>query len=335
MNYFFGRKFDEAVDIDKIKENKIALHTQAYLNSNRKKFKYIAKANKHRVPAAKLPSGVFLRTKPVNKLQVRNKRITINRQKRLNAYDQNDTKHHKNKINRPRKLSLQGNDNGMPERHDIQDLTTNTGLLTIKTNQARLLNDYFKFIHLIDLDNYIENINNIKTNIIKIQKLHNFDIAMETLKSKFIGLEQSFQNIYPHIRKRRGLLNIVGTGVKFMTGNMDNEDAIEINNKINDVILNNKQLIKANNNQFHLNEEFIYRFKNLTNHINTQQLIITGILDQISSNLTYGVTYMLYIYQLDFNIVTLKNQFEDISECIKMAKRNVLPKNIMSHKEQT
>lgn len=114
---------------------------------------------------------------------------------------------------------------------------------------------------------------------------------------------------------------------------MDNEDAIDINNKINDITLNNKQLIKANNNQFRINEEFIYRFKNLTNHINTQQVIVKGILDQISSNFTYGVTYMQYIYQIDYNIVTLKNHFEDISECIKMTKLNILPKNIMSNKE--
>lgn len=216
---------------------------------------------------------------------------------------------------------------------DIQDITINPGLLTIKTNKARLLNEYFKFIHPVELDNYIENINMLESNIIKIGKLNNFDIATETLQAKFASLKKSFENIYPRVRNNRGLINIVGSGIKFITGNMDNEDAIEINNKINEITLNNKQLIKEHNIQIQLNHDIINRFKDLTNHINNQQTILNQILNQINSNLTQDVTYMQYIFQIDFNIITLKNHFNDLSECIKMAKLNILPKNIMSQRE--
>lgn len=62
------------------------------------------------------------------------------------------------------------------------------------------------------------------------------NIATKTLRIKFNKMEKVFNHIYPHTRNRRGLLNIVGSGIKFITGNMDNEDAMEIINNINEII---------------------------------------------------------------------------------------------------
>lgn len=117
---FFGRKFDEPleIDIEKIKEKKIEIQSKAYNNSLQTKTNYIEKFNENRVePNENLPEEAYLRNRVTNKLQARNRKLKIQRQKRLNAYDQNDIKYHKNKINKPRKISLQGNDGAMPMQH--------------------------------------------------------------------------------------------------------------------------------------------------------------------------------------------------------------------------
>lgn len=108
---FFGRKIDEPLDLDiaKIKAKKIDMQADAYRNSLIKKIKYITKKNENRTkPIHISPETAYLRTKTINKLQPRNKKIAINRQKRRNIYDMTDIKHHKSKINRPRNLLLQG-----------------------------------------------------------------------------------------------------------------------------------------------------------------------------------------------------------------------------------
>lgn len=107
---FFGRKIDEPLEIDiaKIKEKKIEIQSEAFNNSLSKKKQYIEKRNENRDDPKELPKDVYLRIKTNTKLQPRNKKLTINRQKQLNIYDRNDIKHHKNKVNKPRKQTFQG-----------------------------------------------------------------------------------------------------------------------------------------------------------------------------------------------------------------------------------
>lgn len=134
---FFGRKQDEdleILDIANIKEKKIILQSDAYNNSLRNKKNYIEKRNEKRTEAENLPIDidVYVRTTPVNKLQQRNKKLSIQRQKKLNAYDKNDLKYHKNKINKPRKilsqgLSMEPGRNPGPSRQSRNSNDTNEG----------------------------------------------------------------------------------------------------------------------------------------------------------------------------------------------------------------
>jgi transposase InsO family protein len=124
---FFGRKQDEdlEIDINKIKEKKIELQSNAYNNSLQNKQKYINKLNENREePNENLPTDreLYTRSRVVNKLQPRNKKINIQRQKKFNIYDKNDLKHHKAKINKPRKLRLQNSNQSSNRnpRHDRQ-----------------------------------------------------------------------------------------------------------------------------------------------------------------------------------------------------------------------
>lgn len=106
---FFGRKFDEPLepDIRKIKEKKITMQTEALIASENRKTQYINMLNENREKPMIMPKDIYARQKTVKKTQARNRKIHIQRQKKLNVYDFADLKYHKNKINRPRKLLLQ------------------------------------------------------------------------------------------------------------------------------------------------------------------------------------------------------------------------------------
>lgn len=104
---FFGRKIDDPLEIDmvKIRNKRRVLQTKTYENSLNKKLKYIEKLNKNRSKPLNLPPEGFLRVKPIIKLQARNRKTKIQRQKKLHVYDFKDIKHHNIKINKPRKCN--------------------------------------------------------------------------------------------------------------------------------------------------------------------------------------------------------------------------------------
>lgn len=64
--------------------------------------------------------------------------------------------------------------------------------------------------------------------------------------------------------------------MKTITGNIDANDAININKEINEILNNENNVNKELNQQTVSNEQMIKRFDNLTNHINQQQRIITS-----------------------------------------------------------
>lgn len=151
-------------------------------------------------------------------------------------------------------------------------------------------------------------------------------------------LENAFSLIYPGFRNKSGLINMLGTGIKFVTGNMDQNDAIEINNKIDELILNNKNLIRSQNEQVSINVEMMKRFHNITNIKNQQQIekYFNQINGQIKKRINcddHDFRYMQYIYQLNLDIDILRSHLDDISECIQLAKLGVISKDILSTNE--
>ena len=148
---------------------------------------------------------------------------------------------------------------------EIHDLTNNPGLLALQTGQARVVKGHHRFIHIIDLNNYKTSLEFIRNSIQNIMKFQNYDLAelLNHIILKFEHLQSTFDSIYPRLTKR-GLVNIFGTGIKFITGNMDHNDAVRINKQIETLKANNNKLFTQNNEQIQINEMMINRFKNIT-----------------------------------------------------------------------
>lgn len=84
-------------------------------------------------------------------------------------------------------------------------------------------------------------------------------------------------------RYKRGLIDGLGTVIKQISGNMDHNDTLEINEQIRQ-LQDNELLIKNNvNEQHNLNHKMIERFNNITAFINSEQSKLRSIAPAIKT----------------------------------------------------
>lgn len=148
--------------------------------------------------------------------------------------------------------------------------------------------------------------------------------------------------IYPRQtkRQRRGLVNGLGTIIKTITGNMDENDCMQINSEIEKISLNENELAFATNNQIKLNKEMIMRFENITSFINIQQNKINIHLNKFSVELFNEIDraenilkYQQVLNQILYDIEYLNNHVKDIAQTINLSKLNIIPRNILIPEE--
>lgn len=121
---------------------------------------------------------------------------------------------------------------------------------------------------------------------------------------------------------------------------MDDNDAIKIDKLLKELQLNDHDLANELNKQIFVNQKMINRFQNITSFINKQQMQFKEILDDRESFLTNELDkhketakYLQYIYLINYNIDTLVNHLDDISESLILAKLNIIPKQILQPDE--
>lgn len=108
-----------------------------------------------------------------------------------------------------------------------RDITSTNGLIAFKLGPARIKVGYNRMIHKVNLDE-------IRKNLEQIERLsHNLsatDHLMDTFDFKLKRAHNKLKNLSPK-RQRRGLINGLGTLVKFIAGNPDQDDLDLINSK--------------------------------------------------------------------------------------------------------
>lgn len=161
--------------------------------------------------------------------------------------------------------------------------------------------------------------------------LHNFKL----LDSKVNALRPNLGS-----RHKRGLLNIIGKGLKYLTGTMDSDDEELIKTKLDNLSKNNHDLITEANKQISINHQISDLISNITTHINNQQKIISNILSNYTNensvkinNLQIEIQIIQQIYQLNYDINLLQNHIDDIEQIILTSKLNILSRNILTEEE--
>lgn len=222
----------------------------------------------------------------------------------------------------------------------ITNITQTQGLIPLQLGDAKLITDFQHLIHVINLKTYNDNINTIKQTLDRIEETRFTASQLRTTKLKLNNLSAKLDILTPNYRKKRGLVNALGSAIKFITGNMDYKDAEELNKNIDNLTRGNTQIKTTLKNQMMLNNKMITRFENITNHINEEQNLIERSIMMIQNQTRNAINpsvnaiiQMQNLLQISFNIDILTDHLNDIAESVVLARLNTVPKLILTTDE--
>lgn len=143
-------------------------------------------------------------------------------------------------------------------------------------------------------------------------------------------------NLFHSKRQKRGLINILGTGIKFITGNMDNEDAEAMKKQLAVFEANQNQFLRNVNLHSQFSKSINDELKNITDHINLE--------NQLYSNNTKNVSHAIEDLQMELRtkIATdgivnalriLHDHITDIRQSISFAKTGILSAHLLETAE--
>lgn len=219
------------------------------------------------------------------------------------------------------------------------DVSNTKGIIGLNLGKARLVTGYTKLIHIIELEDLKINLENINKNIKQLDNISNRVLPNYKIKiayRKYDKLKKSLDNILPITRNRRGLINPLGSLIKSITGNLDNDDLIQIQNAVTKLENGDYKVVQLQNEQVRLNDIMIERFEQTTRHINLVTEQLNKIIDtnkKMTETILEANGLEEYFYRLDDNIQLLQEQINDIHEVITFAKINVISRHILDGEE--
>lgn len=217
----------------------------------------------------------------------------------------------------------------------ISDLTNNPGLLSLKTGNSFLKVGNHKLFHIIDFNTYDPIFNKLSVIINGLKSFKNSSDLTALLETKLNNAHSLLHNMHAKGRSKRGLFNFLGTGLKQITGNLDNNDLEEISNNIQKIREGHTLLVKQNNAQVAINLQLQDRINRVIKQLNEQQ-------NQISKNLiaikersgsTENLFIMREVMKLGMNLDHLLKHLETIEEAVHFARLKIISKHILSPEE--
>lgn len=228
--------------------------------------------------------------------------------------------------------------------------TNNVPYIQENLGLASLVNFYHKSYFHINLTSINKNIQNYITNVYFISlKAHN-NTLYNLLENSMISLQEKYK-LLTHQRNKRSLFDGLGTAIRYITGNLDQDDLKEImsnmqilRNNENKITLQNTKTLsllsfmqnKFENNTNFINQEFLQIIKNL-NKINEatklQELIIKEIfnikslesyIDKLLNIITFSITEELNLLLISssdiIKVEQILNTIFPLNELISFSK---------------
>lgn len=224
------------------------------------------------------------------------------------------------------------------EQIQLHDLSNNPGLVILQLGQGRVQIGSHKIFHVVDIEYLEPIINNLKL-IINGLKIFDVQDSVMLINRKLEMIEKTYRHILPITRNRRGLFNGLGSMMKAITGNLDENDLIRINMQLNELQNQNRDLVTNNNEQIKINYKVQDRLNRIIKNLNDQQNLIRRNLVTFRQNSLNGrnvsneIKIVKELFNLNINIDLLSNHVSTIFEAIQMSKAKIISKDILSVEE--
>lgn len=190
----------------------------------------------------------------------------------------------------------------------VNPIETN-GFFLEPLGPVRLLNHYHNFLFYTNITKIEINYRQLLANVIILEhKIHTDIIANNLynhLQNKCNKIEELLEKINHRIHKR-GLINVIGKGIKFITGNPDNDDLEIINQNLQALFTNQKNTIAKINSLTsfanHLTQKYNTNLNSLAQDINETR----ETLEKIIKMSDIHIIIQAHLYQASDFIETLK-----------------------------
>lgn len=235
-------------------------------------------------------------------------------------------------------------------------MKNNPGLLPLKLGTAQNKVNSWSFIQVIDLSNLIREFHDLQYQYVRIKNAfeNETNIAQSYKKSFYnsYNLAQSLENkitiqinqLNPlfKTRSKRGLINGLGSVIKAITGNLDQEDAQKYEKAINTLTNNQNKIKTVVHDQISLLTKSIQTFQNSIQNLTKNQITLKERIDQVEQ-LSYkleseniGTYYYFFVEMVISQITTEFQTIYDILEKIEIAitfsKLNILHNSLIEPK---
>lgn len=201
----------------------------------------------------------------------------------------------------------------------------------------------------MDIEPLIIEYNNLKHNFNHINNVISLNKTPEEMKNEFNNynilcqfllkqVEEKINQLSPEtkVRRRRGLINGLGSVIKFITGNLDNDDLQQIEARLKSLENNNNDQTEILKTQSNLAEEAINQINNTIRNLTlNQQVLKIKIVQleraiQVEKTKRYHSLYATSVYtQITIMAQNILQILETIEDSITFAKLQVLHPSII------
>ncbi|XP_055609131.1 uncharacterized protein LOC129756367 [Uranotaenia lowii] len=212
-----------------------------------------------------------------------------------------------------------------PKFIQLHDITNNPGALTLSAGEGRIHEGYNRLFHTVDLKELGTTIGVLENLIAKVNSSTGNFIRLINLKFKQIN--ETYRALLPNSKSKRSI-EMLGSAIKFITGNLDADDLREINANINDIKRLDNNLIVQNNKQITINQEFQNRLQTLTDEIRNHENVLLKLTLQRNYTVNENAKIII-LFQLDIVLQTLRT----LENGIALAKLNIVNRQLLTINE--
>lgn len=224
---------------------------------------------------------------------------------------------------------------------EITNITTNPGLLPIRLGIGRLVKGYHTMAHYYRLDRILQQTELIKIRYEDILKTTALDkqvrdrisIPLELVSHRISIIDEKLYNVLVPRRHKRGLINGVGSLIKFITGNLDANDAEKYDSILKHLNNKHEELEEQIKNHYSISYALMDKFNENLQKINhNDQILMEEIknLKEISSMETHVRQLETALSHQSALLQHILDVLQDIENSITFCKMGRMHPSIMS-----
>lgn len=229
----------------------------------------------------------------------------------------------------------------------LQTLDGNPGILPIKEGQAYFQTDYWTIVKTIHLEKIYNDLQYLSSNFEKLCNLidwnttHSHEFLNFKVHTEFLRdiTNDKYEQLVPQKRYKRGLINPLGSFIKIITGNLDDDDAIKfdkITSELHrDQIIMSKKLTlvsKMFDSFINISESINNNTVNLDNRLKKMETMLRDLILKKDNLVIYTYIFGLFnIYASSYRTIFIR--LSEIETALALSRVSILHQSIINSTE--